>query len=234
MYNNKRILGIITARGGSKGIHRKNMIPLLGKPLISYTCEAANESNLLTRCILSTNDHEIIEVARGHGTDVPFVRPEELSEDHSTSIDVVNHALDHLENVDGESFDYVMILQPTSPLRTPTDIDECIIKAIETDADSVMSMVQIEDFSTKKLKRIQTDEILHLLEHEGEQSGRRDESEPVYKRNAAIYLTKVDCIRAGNLFGIVSRPYVMPAERSIDINTPMDIDIAEFYLRKQQ
>ena len=124
VYKNKKILGVITARGGSKGIPRKNIKELNGKPLIAYTIESAKDSNYLTRCIVSTDDEELLKSTKQHSADVPFIRPAELAQDKSTSMEVVQHALKWLKENNGEEYDYLMILQPTSPLRTSEDIDE--------------------------------------------------------------------------------------------------------------
>ncbi len=232
MYREKRILGVITARGGSKGIPRKNIKILSGKPLISYTIEAAQKSKYLTRTIVSTDDETIAQTARQCGGEVPFLRPASLAEDTSTSLPVVQHALNWIKEQQHEEYDYVLILQPTSPLRTATDIDACITKIIDTQADSVMSMVELSDFSLKKLKKIEADLILPLAEEEGSASALRQEGIKVYKRNCAIYLTKVALVLAGDLFGKISRPYIMPPERSVDINTLFDWELAEFFLKK--
>lgn len=232
MYKNKRILAVITARGGSKGIPGKNIKLLGGKPLIAYTIEAAKASQFLTRCILSSDDAEIIEVSKKFGADVPFVRPTELAQDNSTSIEVVQHAINWLKENDGQEYDYLMILQPTSPFRSSEDIDECIKKIVDTDTDSVMSMKELIDFSVKKVKRIENDLILPWLEDEGVWTLARQNLEKVYKRNCAIYLTKTELIMKGDLFGKTSRPYIMPEERSVDINKPIDFELAEFYLKQ--
>lgn len=232
MYKKKRILAIITARGGSKGIPRKNIKELNGKPLIGHTIETAKKSIFLTRCILSTDDQEIAEVAENFGCDVPFMRPNELAQDNSTSIPVIQHAIQWLRENQGEEYDYVMILQPTSPFRTSDDIDACIKKIVDTDADSVMSVVQLVDFSLKKLKKIEDDILLPFVEDEGVQSSRRQDLMPMYKRNCAVYLTKRELIEVGDLFGTVSRPYIMPEERSVDINKPIDFEIAEFFAQR--
>lgn len=225
-----RVLGLITARGGSKGIPGKNIKPLAGKPLIAWTIEAARASKHLTRIIVSTDSEEIAAVSRAAGADVPFLRPAALAQDESTSIDVVRHAIETLRAAD-EEYDYVMILQPTSPLRTAEDIDGAIKKMLETRADSVMGMVRLSDFSRKKLKTIIDDRIQSLLADEGKTPTHRDD-EAVYKRNAAIYLTKTYLLLAGDLFGAVSRPYVMPRERSVDVNEPTDLALAEFFLTR--
>lgn len=232
MYKNKKTLGIITARGGSKTIPRKNIKPLAGKPLIAYTIKAAKDSKLLTRCIVSSDDQEIIKISKKYGAEVPFVRPKELAGDKSGSIEVVQHAIRWLRENDGQEYDYVMILQPTSPLRTGQDIDECIKKIVDNNADSVMSMFELVDFSLKKLKKIENGLILPLVEDEGKKSSRHQDLEKIYKRNCAIYLTRVDLIERGDLFGKKSLAYLMPAERSADINKPYEFELAEFWVKK--
>ncbi|MFH1822348.1 MAG: acylneuraminate cytidylyltransferase family protein [Patescibacteria group bacterium] len=234
MYKNKIILGVITARGGSKSIPKKNIINLAGKPLITYTIEATKKSRYLTRTIVSTDDQEIADIAKKYGAEVPFLRPAHLAQDQSTSMEVVQYCLKWFKENEDKNYDYLMILQPTSPLRTAKDIDNCIIKAIDTGADSVMSMKEMEDFSIKKLKRIENDLILPWLKEEGKESSRRQDLDKVYKRNCAIYLTKTELIIQGDLFGSISRPYLMPDERSVDINSLVDLDIAEFWLKKEK
>lgn len=232
MYQNKTTLGVITARGGSKGIPGKNIKMLCRKPLIAYTLESVQRSNYLTSCIVSTDDARIAEVSRKYGGEVPFIRPSELAQDTSGSVEVIQHALLWFKENEERIFDYVMILQPTSPFRTTEDIDMCIKKIVDTNADSVMSMVELTDFSLKKLKKIENDFIIPLIEDEGKISTRRNDLEKVYKRNCAIYLTRADLIMRGDLFGKISRPYVMPRERSIDINEPFDFEIAEFLMSR--
>lgn len=232
MYKNKKILGVITARGGSKGIPRKNIKDLCGKPLIAYSVLAAKNSRYLTRCIVSSDDQKIIETAKQFGADAPFVRPNKLSQDQSGSLEVIQHALTWLQDNANEKYDYVMILQPTSPLRTAADIDEAVQKIVDSGADSVMSMVELPDFSLKKLKKIEDDVILPLVEDEGNSSIGRQELSKVYKRNCAIYLTKTETIMRGDLFGQVSRPLIMSREHSVDINEPADFDLAEFWMKK--
>lgn len=233
VYKDKRVLAIITARGGSKGVPRKNIKDLAGKPLIAYTIEAVKASQYLTRCIVSTDDQEIADVSRRFGADIPFVRPAELAQDDSTSVDVVRHAVQWLRDNKGENYDYVMILQPTSPLRTADDIDACIKKIVDTGADSVMAMKELVDYSLKKLKKIIDDKILPYAEDEGKAPSPRHKLEKMYKRNASIFLTKTELVMVGDLFGQVSRPHLMPEERSVDINNLVDFDLAEFFLNRQ-
>jgi len=236
MYKDKKILGVITARGGSKGIPRKNIKELSGKPLIGYTIEAAKGSKYLTRCILSTDDQEIADVAKQFGCEVPFMRPPELATDTATSMSVIQHALMWLEENEGETYDYLMILQPTSPLRLPEDIDASIKKIVDTDADSVISVMEIPNFGPRKVHKIEDDLILpYFEEHEvGAQSQRRQDLTSAYRRNgAAIYLTKTALIKEGDLFGKISRPHLMPQERSVDIDEPIDFELAEFWINRR-
>ena len=230
MLKDKRFLGIITARGGSKGVPGKNVKDLLGKPLIAYTVEAANESRYLDRCVVSTDSEDIASVAKKYGAEVPFLRPEELATDTALALDVLNHVIDTLKK-NGETYDYVLMLQPTSPMRTGADIDACIELAIEKNADSVFSMKQLTDFAPQKLKTLDDNSrILPYAEEEKGQSAPRHIGPNVYKRNCAVYLTKTALIEKGDQFGDVSYAYVMPEERSIDINDPTDFSLAEFWM----
>ncbi len=234
MYRTKKILAVITARGGSKSIPKKNIKKLAGKPLIAWTIEAAKKSRLLTRIIVSTDDEEIARVARRFGADVPFMRPTEFAQDTSTSMEVVQHALLWLKENAKEKYDYLMILQPTSPFRTAEDIDECIKLAVEKNADSVMSMKELDDFAPKKIKKIKNGKILPYFENEGKESSRRQDLEKMYKRNCAIYLTHTRHILCGDLFGKKSHAYIMPEERSLDINGPADFLLAQFLTKRKK
>lgn len=232
MYKNKTVLGLVPARGGSQSIPGKNVKILAAHPLIAYTIKAAQESRYVTRCIVSSDEREIIKISKEYTADVPFVRPSELAGNESTAIEVSQHAIAWLEEHENQTYDYLMILQPTSPLRTAHDIDECIKKIVDHDADSVMSMVELIDFSLKKLKKIEEGTILPFVKEEGRESSPRQHLEKIYKRNCAIYLTKTDLIKKGDFFGKKSLAYVMPPERSVDINTLYDFELAEFWFRK--
>ena len=231
MLNDKKFLGIIPARGGSKGISDKNIIELGGKPLISYTLQAVADSKLLDRCIVSTDSEEIAAIAKEHGGDVPFMRPAEFATDEALALDVLNHAIDELKNA-GEQYDYILMLQPTSPLRTGADIDACIEMAVEKNADSVFSMKKIADFAPQKLKVLEDGQIKPYLEEERGQSDPRHKGQDVYKRNCAVYLTRTQLIQACDQFGEASYAYVMPEERSIDINDQSDLSFTEFLMSK--
>jgi len=232
MYKKKTVLGLIPARGGSQSIPVKNVKILADKPLIAHTIQTAQKSEYLTRYIVSSDDQEIINIAKEYGAEVPFIRPSELAGNESTGMEVAQHAIVWLEDNEKQTYDYLMILQPTSPLKTAHDIDECIKKIVDHDADSVMSMVELIDFSLKKLKKIEEGIIFPFVEEEGKESSLRQPLEKIYKRNCAVYLTKTDFIKKGDLFGKKSLAYIMPPERSVDINTSYDFELAEFWFRK--
>lgn len=232
MYKGKRILGVITARGGSKSIPKKNIKKLAGESLIAYTIKAAKASQYLDYFLVSTDSPEIARVSKKYGVPVPFMRPAELATDTAKSIPVVIHTLDWLKINHKQEYDYVMILQPTSPFRTAGDIDECIKKAVDKKADSVMSMVKLSDFSISKLKKLKGDLILPLVEGEGKVSASKHEMPDIFKRNCAIYLTKTKIIRQNDLFGKKSLAYIMSLERSVDINTPLDFIVADVLMRQ--
>lgn len=228
-----RVLGVITARGGSKGLPGKNIRPFHGKPLLAWTIEDAKGSKLLTRCILSTDDEAIAEVGREFGADMPFMRPDEYATDTATSMQVMQHALTKLREESGEEYDAAMFLQPTSPLRTPEDIDASIRLMIETGCDSVMSMVKLTNFTRYNLKKIEQGRIYPLIDDEGSITKQRQTQPDAYKRNGAIYLTKTSLLEKGEMFGEDSRAYVMSPERSVDIDTILDFEYAMFLMDGQ-
>lgn len=144
MYKDKTILGLIPARGGSKGLPRKNILPLFGKPVIGWTIEQALASRCLNRVVVSTDDEEIAEISKKYGAEVPFMRPKKFATDEAKTIDVIFHTLDFF-NKSGIKFDYLAVLEPTSPLRDKSDIDKSIKLLInkEDGADSLISVGEI-------------------------------------------------------------------------------------------
>jgi CMP-N,N'-diacetyllegionaminic acid synthase len=224
------VLAIITARGGSKGIPGKNIKLLAGKPLITYVIEAANGSKL-EHCIVSTDDQAIADVAVQVGGNVPFMRSVELAQDNSKSIDVAVDALTKYEETAGVKFDYVMILQPTTPFQVSEDINAALELADEKKPDSVVSLERLSDISLDKLKRLEDDEVLPAVTTE-EEGTPRQQREQLYRRNGAIYMTRRDVLLAGSLFGSKTLGFVMPPERSVDINEPLDFEFAEFLANK--
>lgn len=231
MINKKKILAVITARGGSKTIPRKNIIKLNGRPLISYIIKAALKSRLLDEVIVSTDNQEIKKVAERYRVKVPFLRPKPLATDTAKSIDVLIHALKKIERLNRQKYDYVMCLQPTNPLVTAHDIDNSIKLIGQKKFDSVVSVFKLSDFHPAKLKVIKGGYLTNyqLKEKEGT---RRQNYPSLYKRNGGIYLTKRAVILKRSLYGKKIAPYLMPAERSIDINDYFDLKLAGFFLKK--
>ena len=227
-----KILGVITARGGSKGIPGKNIKLLGGKPLIAYTVEAAKQSQLLTQTILSTDDEEIAAVAKKYGAATPFMRPKELAQDQIPHLPVMRHAIEFMEQKLGYRFDYVVILQPTSPFRTVADLDGTINLLITTGADSAVSVVEMKDNHPIKAKKLEGNKVLPycLPEPEGI---RRQDLPKAYKRSGAVYAMRRDLVMNDNrLYGDNIVGYEVPWERSIDIDVPLDWIQAEYMLQK--
>jgi len=224
-------LGIITARGGSKGIPGKNTREFAGKPLIAWTIEASLASEELTDVIVSTDDEEIARVSREWGAEVPFLRPSPLAKDDTPHIPVVLHAVKWLQENQDRRPEYVLLLQPTSPLRTCEDIDNAIRLAYERDADGVVAVCEV-DHHPYVLKRLSPDG--HLLEYCRKPEGylRRQDFPPVYAVNGAVYLVRRSVLMARRTW-YTSRtyPYIMPPKRSMDIDTPWQFRLAEFTLK---
>jgi len=231
-----KILGLIPARGGSKGVPRKNIKPLAGKPLLAYTAEQALASKLLDRVILSTNDEEIAEVGRKCGLEVPFMRPDELAQDNSGSLGVVKHALAFFER-QGEFFDAVCLLQVTSPYRPDGAIDEVIELFKKKRPDSLVSVQRVPDeFNPHWIFEIGENGYLHIATGEKKIIPRRQELPPAYHRDGAIYITSAECIKTKeSLIGekIVAYPIESPV--LINIDTMEDWERAEaFYLLQEK
>ena len=218
------VLGLIPARAGSKSIPKKNLVDLGGRPLIAWTIEAAMNSSL-SRVIVSTDSNEIAAVCKSFGTEVPFMRPEEISKDDSLSIDVVIHALDTLK----EEFDSVMLLQPTSPFRSVSDINNAV--QLLAEADSVISVEAVEGMHPARMKFITTDGYLvDPVFAEEVENMPRQQLVPLYIRNGAIYLTKTDSISQRTFKGTKSKALIMPSLRSTNIDTEFDLQIARALL----
>ena len=214
-----KVLGLIPARGGSQTVKRKNMVDLGGIPLIEWTIRTALASSI-SKLIVSTDDLEIAEFSQSKGCEVPFIRPSELATDSALAIDVVNHALD----VINEDFDAVMLLQPTTPFRTPEDIEQSL--KIIGDASSVISVSAVEGPHPARMKYIESGLLIDPPFAEEIENMPRQQLRKVFIRNGAIYLTKVPCLRQGSFKGPKSRALIMPEERSVNIDSQFDLRIA--------
>ena len=225
-----RVLGLITARGRSKGIPRKNLRRVAGRPLIAWTIEAAKASRLLDRILLSTDDPEIAEVGRRYGVDVPFLRPAELASDWSPVIDAALHAFQWLDTVENNFPTFGMLLQPTSPLRTAEDIDAAIRLAQEQKANAVVS-VTAEDRHPLQMKVMDENGRISPFMKTELVDSRRQDLPPVFGLNGAIYLVRRTVLQESKTWCPVGAlAYVMPAERSLDVDTPWDLRLADLLL----
>lgn len=228
-----KVLGIIPARGGSKGINKKNIASLNNRPLIQYTIEPALEMKkcgVLDEVIVSTDDDEIAEISRSLGAYVPFLRPTELSTDKSKSVDLIVHALNYFKNQQIK-YDYVVLLQPTSPLRNSEDIRLSLMKIIDSKADSLISVYH-EDHINDLVTYHKNNEYGSPLNPMHNKGIRRQENKEIYVRNGAIYITKVDYLLEENLI-ISDSPilYEMSKIKSVDINSHDDLNLVECILK---
>lgn len=227
-----RILGIVTARGGSKGIPHKNIVPIAGRPLLAYTAQAALASRALTRTVLSTDDEAIAEAGRACGLDVPFMRPPELARDDTPTIPVLQDVVRSLE-AQGERYDAILTLQPTNPLRLPSDIDGAADLLERTGADSVISFVDTGERHPARMKFIDPDgRVTDPPFAEAFEGQRRQDLPRLFLRDGSIYLTRRDVLmERGSLKGDDCRAWLMPEDRSCNVDTPFDLFLVEQLLR---
>lgn len=228
MREDKKIFGLVLARGGSKTVPRKNIKELNGKPLMSYIIEEAKKSKYLKEIWVSSDDDEILQVAGSLMVNT-IRRPVELSSGTSKSIEAIQHFMESERVLADHPCDIIVLLNACCPLTTVEDIDGAIELALETGVDSVTSLV--EDFSSHPSK------VCYLVEGRiqplGKEfiTGERQKITPVYKRNTAIYLAERELVEKGKLFSRNTKGYVMPKERSWDINDMWDWEVAEFLIR---
>jgi CMP-N-acetylneuraminic acid synthetase len=221
-----QVLGVIPARGGSKGILNKNLALVGGRPVLAYTADAVRQSARLTRAIVSTDDEKIADAARSLGLDVPFLRPSSLAADDTPMLPVLSHALDALKS-DGFAADVVVLLQPTSPLRRGEHIDAAIDLLEASGADSVVSVVEVpHQFNPVSVMRVDGNRLHPFLE--GSSVTRRQDKPRLYARNGpAVLAVRADVISGGSLYGTDSRALVMSAEDSLDVDTAWDLSLVE-------
>lgn len=229
MYKGKTILALIPARGGSKGVPRKNIKLLLDKPLIAYTIEAALQVDFIDKVIVSTDDLEIAQISREYGAEVPFLRPYELATDEAKSIDVILHAMDWMEKEHG-IFNLILLLQPTSPFRNGEDIKAAFDIFFKKNAKAVVSVCEAEH-SPLWMNTLNDDLNMKDFIRKDILNKNRQELGKYYRINGAIYIAEWDYLRQNKtFFGDKTYAYIMPKERSIDIDTEMDFKFAEFLI----
>jgi CMP-N,N'-diacetyllegionaminic acid synthase len=227
------VLALITARGGSITLPRKNILPFAGKPLIAHSIEAARKAREATdsidRIVVSTDDQEIADISHQYGAEVPFMRPAELSRSDTPSLPVAQHAVEFLERGRGKLYDWILLLQPTSPLRTAGDILDALALAEKPDTTAVIAVTSANNGHPLKLRLIEDGVLKYYLKDSKAQTRRQDFTYDVYRTNGAIYLTRRDVLMQEESF-YGSRPLalLMPLERSIDIDTQLDFELAQF------
>ena len=227
------IIGIIPARAGSKGFPGKHLFPIDGKPLIQYTFEAVASSDLLSGCIVSTNDEEVAQAARSENLTVPFMRPAALADDDTPMIAVLQDALLRLRDM-GEAPQVLVLLQPTSPLRSGTHIDQTIERLLDSGADSAVTVVPVPHrFTPGSVLRLENNFL--VSENPKDSVTRRQDKPRLFARNGpAVLATLSRVIERGELYGTRCAPVEMKHVDSVDIDTPEDALIAEALLRQKR
>jgi len=230
VYKNKKILALITARGGSKRFPHKNIKRFAGKPLIAWTIEQARRSKYIDRIIVSTDSMKIAKIARKYRAEVPFLRPKRLSTDKAKSVDVVVHTIEWVER-NNENYDLLILLQPTSPLRKAEDIDNAVRLLFQKRAKSVVSLCQAEARPWRCNTLPKSASMRNFLRPEIVHKNRRNLPR-LYKLNGAIYLTYCNYFkRKRSFFGKDTYAYVMPNAKSVDIDSEADFRLAEILFR---
>jgi CMP-N,N'-diacetyllegionaminic acid synthase len=227
------VIGLIPARGGSKSIPRKNLVSVAGRPLLAFTAEAALGALRVDRVLLSTDDPEIALIGRAFGLETPFVRPAELSGDAAGMLPVMRHALDWLTKNGPEPI-AVVLLQPTSPLRTARHIDEAVALLLDSDAETVVSVVEVpHQYSPASVMTMGADDRLTPF-LPGPPILRRQDKPRVFARNGpAILAVRSTALRRGTLYGEATIGYRMSAADSLDIDEPDDLWLVEQYIRRR-
>lgn len=225
------VVALIPARGGSKGIPRKNLAPCGGKPLIAHTITAALGSSSLSRVIVSTDDDEIALVSRSLNAEVPFMRPRELSQDTTPMTAVLCHLLEWLA-AHGPEPDAVVLLQPTSPLRCSHHIDEAVEIFFRTRANSVVSVVEVpHQFNPVSVMTLENGQLTSYLDA-GRLITRRQDKPRVYARNGpAVLVCRPSAIRKQDFYGEYCVPYLMSRKDSLDVDEPFDLELVDALLR---
>lgn len=230
MYQGKKILALIPARGGSKGIKDKNIIDLCGKPLITYSIECGLQSKYIDAVVVTTDNEKIAEVSLQHGARVPFLRPAEYAQDTSTTLVAVLHAIRTLEEM-GETYDTHVLLQPTQPLRTSEDVDNAIEVYFSNGEEDLISVSPVSNHPVL-MRTIGEDGKLHpVLNYTADM--RRQDMPPYYRIDGCIYINDIKRLNDDSKFANNSIPYIMEPEHAVDIDELLDLEIAKYYLDRK-
>lgn len=231
--SNHTFLAVITARGGSKGIPGKNLAPVGGRPMLAWTLDAARDSQVLDRTLVSTDDPKIAAAAKELGGEAPFLRPAAISGDDSSPVEALKHAVAWLEEHEQWRPDYVVLLQPTSPLRTAADLAAACRLVVEKNADGVVSVAEAVPHPYLTRTITPDGRLEDFIKLPGGYP-RRQDFPAVYVLNGAIYVARRELLLArGTFYTDRTYAYVMPAERSLDIDTPHELRLADLLLRER-
>jgi CMP-N-acetylneuraminic acid synthetase len=232
MINGKSLIAVIPARGGGKRLPGKNLINLGGKPLIAWTIEAALGCSFIDEVMVTTDDAEIAEVSKRYGANVPFMRPVELSGDTATTFDAIKHTIDFYRTEFLKEFDYIVLLQPTSPLRDSVDITEAIELLEKKNADAIISVCEV-DHSPLWMNTLPLDGSMVGFIHDEVKNKRSQDLDVFYRLNGAIYICNIEALLDKGSFFIdnLINSYLMPIEKSVDIDSYLDLEMAKVILQ---
>jgi CMP-N,N'-diacetyllegionaminic acid synthase len=233
MYEGRSVLAVVPARGGSKGVPLKNIHPLGGRPLIAWTGDVVAELDLIDRAVVSTDSPQIAEIARAHGLEAPFLRPEPLSGDRVSDFPVLVHALEHCEGEEGRRYDVVVMLQPTSPLRRPEHVRRAIERLVEGGFDSVWTVSPTDSKAHPLKQLVVRDDLLGFYDERGAQVVARQQLDTLYHRNGVAYaITRACLLEHGDIRGRRSAPLIIE-EPMVSIDTLWDFAVVEWLLQKR-
>jgi len=230
-----RILAIIPARGGSKDIKNKNIRNLCGHPLIAWTIKKAKQSKFIEKVIVSTDSKKISDISKKYGASVPFIRPKKYATDKANDFVVLKHALNFFENK-GENFDYVIMLQPTSPLRELKDINNSIKKVLKENIDALVSVSKLDVHHPRFVYSIKNkDNLVPFLKKHSSSDIRRQDIEPLYFLEGSIYISKVKSLmKYKTFYHSKTKAYEVPKWKSLEIDDFVDLNMAELYIKKKK
>jgi CMP-N,N'-diacetyllegionaminic acid synthase len=230
MYKDKKVLCIIPARSGSKGVPEKNIKLLCGKPLIAYSIEQALNIDIIDRVIVSTNDKKISEISRSFGAEIPFTRPSHLATDEASTFDVLLHTIEWCKNNENLHYDIILLLHANAPLRNIGDIQKCIEVLVDQNVNNVFSVTPASNNPYFNMVEVREKGRVSLIK-EGDFSSRQS-APTVYDLNSSIYVWWTDIlVEKKSIFLPKTQIHIMPRERSIDIDEPIDFRIAEMLMK---
>jgi N-acylneuraminate cytidylyltransferase/CMP-N,N'-diacetyllegionaminic acid synthase len=231
MIDGARVLGLVTARGGSKGLPGKNLRDLCGRPLIAWSIDAVLQSQFIDDLVVSTDSQEIANAARGYGAEVPFLRPHELATDTTTSVDVIVHAISWLQTA-GREYGYIVLIEPTSPLREPQDIDAALRQMVDANADAIVSVCRAETTHPVFMYRRDCQGLLTPYAGGAGATPRRQDTEPVFFLEGTVYASKIATLLEQRTFcheGTLG--YEVPKWKSPEIDDIIDFLLVESIIR---